>query len=451
MNLWEIIPALTVLCVGAGFYIWLCLRFPPAILLGIVAYSLITKSASVTYIETVDVYLIEVGMDSHNVGATVRQILYNLFIFIIALTIIRRVLSWKRAEIFSRIADFGSVDCNRELRLTLTISATLLGLQMINALLSPPYGIPGSGVDRQQFWANIRFPLVADLVGVMVFFVPAIAGVALAYAKVTDQHYFRRFSIGLMGAYSIYFLLTGARFNGPLTALLIWLSAYWVVLWAFGEKLYIKRVGLIMTLAVGAFLAVGYREIADRGIAQMTGSTWNGFLYRAFALQGNVAFAGDVLASEGRREPVALLLGDMTTTVQTYMPSGLAAAYLDKGVNLAGSLPGNSILVFGYWGGLAPMAIYAILLGLITSLFIFIVLTGRFILVLPGAYLCLWVYNAEAQGSFAHFLDYKFYLFTGLIVVSLMFPGSAQKRRSTEGHAGVVSQSRGAAERIFPN
>lgn len=441
MNLWEIVPALAVFCMGAGLYVAVCLRFPPAIILGVTVYSMVTKSASVMYIETVETYLIEVGMVSHMVGATPRQIFYNLFIFIIALAIIRWVIAWKRPQIELWTANFGTPECNRELRVTLVISAILLGVQFMNAVLSPPYAIPGLGVDRQLFWSNIRFPLVGDLIGVLVFFVPAIAGVALAYGKVTNQQYFRRFSILLMLAYGVYFLLTGARFNGPMAALLIWLSSYWIVLWAFDVKLQIKRMALTVILVAGALLAVGYREIADRGISQMTGSAWNGFVYRIFALQGNVSFAADVLTGEGERRPTALLLGDMATTVETYMPSHLGAEYLVKGANLAGSLPGNSTLVFGYWFGLMPMAIYAILLGTIASIYILIVLSGRFLLILPAAYLCLWAYNAEAAGSFANFLDYKLYLFIGLIVISVLIPkGNQQYRRPARASTGKATR-----------
>ncbi|WP_179473024.1 DUF6418 domain-containing protein [Mycolicibacterium vinylchloridicum] len=430
MNLWEVMPALSILIVGTALYIWICLRFPPAILLGVIAYSMITKSASVAYIESVQVYLIEVGMISRSIGATPRQILYSIFMFSIALAVIHWVARWKQPEISLAISKFGNAEFNRELRLTLMVSATLLGVQTANALLSPPYGIPGSGVDRQQFWANIRFPAVADLVGVLVFFVPAIAGVALAYGKVTKQQYYRRFSTLLMVAYGIYFILTGARVNGPLTALFIWLSSYWIVLWACGVKLYVRRMGLVILGVSAVFLVAGYLEIADRGITKMTGSAWNGLLYRVFALQGNVSFAADVLTSEGESHAPSLLMANMATTEHTYMPSNLAAAYVSKGVNLVGSLPGNSTLVFGYWVGLVPMAIFAIVLGLIVSFYLYIVLTGRFLLVLPASYMCLWAYNAEAQGSFGNFFTYKFYLFVALVIIAMLVSkGSARQRR----------------------
>ncbi len=429
MTLWEVVPALAVACTGVGLYYMVCARFPPALLLGIVAYSMISKSASVTYLETVEVYLIEVDMTSFVVGAAPRQIFYNLFIFVIALAIIRKVVTWQRPAIAIRMSRFGTPDYNRELRLALIISATLLSVQILNAALSPPYALPGVGVNRHQFWANIRFPQLVDLIGVLVIFVPAIAGVALAYAKVTDQHYFRRFSITLMLAYAIFFLLTGARFHAPLMALLFWLSSYWTVLWASGRKLHVKRMGLWFTLAITAFVFVGYLEIADRGIAEITGSAWNGFLYRAFALQGDIYFAADARASAGERNSATLLLGDMTATVNAYMPPGLADAYLEKGVNLAGSLPANSILVFGFWLGLVPMAVYATLLGLMTSFFIYIIFSGRFVLILPGAYLCLWVFGGYFQGSFSPFLGYKFYLFFGLIVIWLLFPRRTRQPR----------------------
>ncbi len=429
MTFLEVAPALIILFAGTAFFALICLRFPPALALGVVAYSMISKTASVAYVETVKVYLIEVGMFSFLVGATPRLIFYNLLIFMIALGVIRWTVVRQRATLAQRVNGFGSYEYNRELQLALVVGAALLALQIANALASPPYALPGSSVNRHQFWTDIRFPLIADLVGNLVIFVPAVSGVALAYAKITEQPYFRRFSIGLMLAYAFFCILSGARFNAPLMALLFWLSSYWTVLWVVGRKLYIKRMGLLVTSAVAVFLVVGYLEIADRGIARMTGSAWNGLLYRVFALQGNVSFAADVLTSEGRTQPISLLLEDMTTTVRTYMPSRLAEAYLYKGVNLAGSLPGNSIYVFGYWLGMAPMILYAILLGLTVSAYTYIVASGRFMLIFPSSYLCLWAYTGYTQGSFSPFLDYKFPLFIALMILWLLAPHRSKPRR----------------------
>ena len=431
MILWEVLPALAVLFVGFVAYARICIRYPPALVLAVVAYSMITKSASVAYLEKVDVYLIEVGIFSYYLGATPRQIFYNLFIFVIALTIIHQVIAWQQPAITMHRDCFGNSECNRELRLALVVSASLLGAQTVNALLSPPYALPGTQVGRIQFWSDIKFPELADLLGVLVIFVPAIVGVSLAYGKMTRQSYFRRFGIVLMLAYAGYFTLTGASFNGWLMASLFCLGPYWIILWVFGRKLHVKRMGLLAFLTVGIFLVVGYSDIADRGIATREGSTWNALLYRAFALQGNVYFAADVQASGGDRHSPALLLESMATTVQAYMPLGMGETYIDRKVNLAGSLPGNSIFVFGYWIGLVPMAIYAILLGLIGSFFVYIITTGRFLLIMPGAYLSLWANSSYAQGSFGPLLDYKFFLFLGLMTLWLLFARSVDQSRRT--------------------
>lgn len=429
MTLLGFVPALIVLVVGAALYVRICLRFPPALVLGVVAYSMISKCASVAYLETSEVYIIEVGMVSYFVGATTRQILYNLLVFLIALSVIRWTIASRRPALIMRAARFGSADYNRELRLVLFISAALLGLQVLNALFSPPYALPGSLVTRNQFWANIRVPVIADLVGILVIFVPSIAGVALAYGKVTNQPYFGRFSIRLMLAYGFFFILSGARFNGLLMALLFWLGSYWIVLWAFGKKLYVKRMGLLVTLAIGFFFVIGYLEIADRGITQITGSAWNGLLYRAFVLQGDIYFAADVMAGDGRSHSVSVLLEGMPSTVRAYMPPALAEAYLNKGVNLAGSLPGNAIAVYGYWFGLIPMAIYGLLLGIVTSVYVYIIVSGRFILVLPGAYLSLWSYGGYTHGSFSPFLDYKFTLFISMMIAWQLLSRPELERR----------------------
>ena len=431
MVLWEVLPALAVLFVGFIAYARICFRYPPALVLAVVAYSMITKSASVAYLERVDVYLIEVGIFSYYLGATPRQIFYNLFIFVIALTIIHQVIAWQKPAITMHLDCFGNSECNRELRLALAVSAVLLGAQILNAILSPPYALPGVGVGRIQFWSDIKFPELADLFGVLVIFVPAIVGVSLAYGKITNQSYFRRFGLMLMLAYAGYFTLTGASFNGWLMASLFCLGPYWIVLWAFGRRLHVKRMGLLAILAVSIFLVVGYSDIADRGIATREGSTWNALLYRAFALQGNVYFAADVQASGGDRHSPTLLLESMASTVQAYMPLGMSEAYIDRKVNLAGSLPGNSIFVYGYWIGLAPMTIYAILLGLIGSFFVYIIVTGRFLSIMPGAYLSLWANNSYAQGSFGPLLDVKFFLFLGLVILWLLFERSLKQNRRT--------------------
>jgi uncharacterized protein (DUF3820 family) len=354
-----------------------------------------------------------------------------LFIFVIALTIIHQVIAWQKPAITMHLACFGNSEYNRELRLALVASAVLLSAQIANALLSPPYAFPGTGVSRFQFWNDVRFPELADILGVLVIFVPAIVGAAFAYGKVTSQVYFRRFAIMLMLAYVGYFTLTGASFNGWLMAALFCFGPYWIILWAFGNKLHAKRTGLLAFLAVGIFLVVGYSDIAYRGIATREGSTWNALLYRAFALQGNVYFAADVQASGGDRHSPTLLLESMASTVQAYMPLSMSETYIDRKVNLAGSLPGNSIFVFGYWIGLAPMAIYAILLGLISSFYVYIILTGRFLLIMPGAYLSLWANSSYAQGSFGPLLDLKFFLFLGLMTLWLLFAHSVgQSRRA---------------------
>jgi hypothetical protein len=325
---------------------------------------------------------------------------------------------------------FGTRTMDEELWVAIILSSAMLAVQMINVLLSPPYALPGLGINRQEFWANIRSPLVADLIGVLVVFVPAISGAAMAYAKVTGKQRFKRAGFWLTAAYCIYFLLTGARFNGSLLALLFWLAPYWIVLWMFGQAPKIRRLGLVVLVAVSLFVFVGYLEIADRGISQMTGSTWNGFLYRVFALQGDIYFAADLRVQEGQTASFALLTQGMERTLMEYMPSQLAQAYAHKGVNLAGSLPGNSILVFGFWIGILPMIIYGVILGLIIGAYGFFIITGRFVLILPASYMCLWTYSGYTQGSFSIFSDYKFPLMFALVIFWLIIPRNQNRRRA---------------------
>jgi hypothetical protein len=427
----NVIPAISVLLFGAALYIWLCLRFPPALFFGVAAYSMISKSASVVYLETVRSFIIETGMVSGAVGASIRHIVYNLIIFFTALIVLRAFIAKNNLHIYRKASGFGSKSYDKELRTALILASVLLSVQIFNALLSPPYAIPGLGVNRQQFWDNIRSKFVADLLGVLVIYVPAISGLAIAYAKVTNNRYFTTFGMRLIVVYIFYFIITGARFNGSLLALLFWLPSYWSVLWFFGRSLQIKRMSLLISIALPVFVFVGYLEIADRGIADLQGGAWEGLLYRVFVLQGDVYYAADVLAGQGARHSADLLINDMETTIRAYMPGRLASAYIFKGVNLAGSMPGNSIFVYGFWLGVIPMAIYGAILGLVVSLFAYFILSGRFVLVIPGSYLCLWTYGGYTQGSFSFLLNYKFPLFISLIVVWLLLPRFKARRQSS--------------------
>lgn len=430
--------ALLTISVGVAIYIWLCFKYPPSIPLAAVAYSMISKSASVVYLEQVPTYIIEVSLISGNIGASLRHMAYNSLIFGVALFVIWRLVNRNSRAVLARKQMFGTRTMDEELWVAIVLSSSLLAIQLVNALLSPPYALPGLGINRQQFWAGIRSPLVADLIGVLVVYVPSISGAATAYAKVTGKRSFKRAAFWLTAAYCFYFLLTGARFNGSLLALLFWLAPYWIVLWVFGQAPKIRRLGLVVTVAVSLFVFVGYLEIADRGISQMTGSTWNGFLYRVFALQGDIYFAADLRAQEGQTASLALLTQGMERTLIEYMPSKLAEIYAYKGVNLAGSLPGNSILVFGFWIGMLPMIIYGIILGFIAGSYVYFIITGRFLFILPTSYMCLWTYSGYTHGSFSIFSEYKFLIVFALFVFWLIIPRNQDRRHHRQPRASVV-------------
>jgi len=443
MQVIGIALAISVLVIGASLYILACIKYPPTLLLAVVAYSMISKSASVVYLEAVPTYIIEVALASRDINASMRHILYNLFIFSSALAIISLLVKRGSRVVCARKRLFGTREMDSELRLAIIVVSILLGIQIVNALLSPPYALPGMSINRQQFWANIRSPLVADLIGVLVIFVPAISGASLGYAKVTGNRAFRSYSIRLILAYCFYFLITGARFNGSLLALLFWLAPYWSILWMFGKSPKLQRMGLVVSIAILLFLFVGYLEIADRGISQMAGSTWNGFLYRIFALQGDVYFTADLKAQEGHRASIALLTQGMERTIMEYMPAQLAQSYIHKGVNLAGSLPGNSILVFGFWIGILPMIAYSIILGLAAGMYGYFIVTGRFILLIPSSYICLWTYSGYTQGSFSIFMDYKFPIALIIIVLWLLLPKARPSRIPASTRRQAIGEGRG--------
>lgn len=413
----AVVPAAAVVVVGVLLFLRRGAYFPPTYMLGIVAYTMLSQTASVAYLESSSSYITEMALTSHARGATTRLAFYNVFIFAIAYGVLRLVVSPTRPAIALARQRLLSRSYDKELRWTLITAATLLAIQLANALASPPYALPTSGVDRQYFWDHVRSPVLGELIGILVIFVPAVVGVALAYGRVVNSRHFRRAALRLLGLYVVFGVVTGMRFHGGLTVLMQFVAAYCSLLWLAGQKVRLRRSLPIVFAAIFAFLLVGQLELADRQISQQTGGPVDGFLYRTLVLQGGVYYAADARRGEGETHSAALLTETMPTTIRFYTPPSLGQSYIDRGVNLAGSLPGNSVVVLGYLAALVPLALYAAGLGVLCGLVIFCMAYGRFMLILPGSYICQWGFGCYVQGSFSIFLGYRFPLFVFLCLL----------------------------------
>lgn len=396
-------------------------KFLPALALAGVAYPIVSEAMSVAYLEQNKVYSMETGIVSGVSGALIPHLIYSAVIMCFALIVMRRVLKILWPKIEGARSGVLSPHGNRRIQQALAVAGALLTVQFFNVLSSPPYALPGSGVSRVQFWSNIRFEVVADFLGVLAIFVPAIAGAAQAYGKVADQ---RMTSLGagaLVFLYILYFLASGARFNGSLVALIMWLTSYSAIMWSFGQTIRLERMGVPLSIAVCIFFFIGYLDIADRGIATLQGGAWEAFLYRIFALQGDVFYAAFTRVAEGERYPITLLVSPMTSSILAHMPSGLANIYILNETNLMVSISTNSMMVLGYFGALIPVFIFAIILGLSTAIYVYVISTGRFFTLFPASYIILWINGIYNKGSFSIMFEWKFLIFCIFSCFLLLF------------------------------
>jgi hypothetical protein len=224
-------------------------------------------------------------------------------------------------------------------------------------------------------------------------------------------------------------LLSGQRTNGLLYGAVLYLIP---LLSARADHVHLKvrtRWLWIIPAALTTALSIGYIDIQNRGITQLAGGATAGFLYRIFVIQGGVYFTADYrVFVDGLNASSSILFGNMSETIRTLAVPSLWDTYILRDVNLAGALPGNLALVFGFWQALPLLFLYGLVIGSVCVLLTFSVRSLPLAALLPGSYILVWLNTVYTQGSVNELLSPKLFIvsFAWLMIgVAGSRPGSS--------------------------
>lgn len=388
-----------------------------------VIYTMITSTMSVAYVEIVPSFLAETSVVSVPVGAWWRSMLYSFLVTGAAILggrlTARFCVSTPRSQVgYSSMVFFALV------------ALGLLGLQLVNVLGS---GLAFSG-DRHGLWLNIPLPALGDILGVLVIFVPFYAGVLVAHGRLLGSRKIHQWGKVMILAYFLYLLASSQAFHGLLLGGMMFIGPAYVILARVGKM---PQLGIIAlaSIFIAVILVYGMQGIEERGIGQLNGGEMvDTALYRILVLQGGVYYTADMMVVTGAgRASTDLLLGDMSVLLQTLLSPAQAMAYELRNINLAGSLAGSAVLVFGFFGALPILMFYGLLLGMVCVLIMRVIEDGYGPAVFLAGYLMLWTNTTYVRGSFDLILDPKY--FAAVILIAAVF---VARRRAGPGPAATV-------------
>lgn|GEM_PF-6633150 len=405
------ISCLIVLCLLA---LILIRKFPFMVFSSFVLYSIITKSASVFYLESVQSFISETEVHSFYIGASWRHLAYNILIIVLATvagTLIRPV-DIRKAEV-----SVGTY------RLFFVLASSLLFLQMSNVLGS---GFAFSG-QRHVIWDNVPIPLLRDFLGVLVAFAPFFAGILLGKGIARNQFELCQLGLTLFALYVAFLAVSSQGFNGLLIGVLMGGLPCYAILSKI-DRLPRLRLWISAIILVPFMTIYSSQGMEERGISEFSdGSTFGTAIYRIFVLQGGVYYTTDqIVHEEGAAGSLQLLLGDMDILLERLLKPDLAEAYRQKSVNLAGSLPGSAILTFGYFWAIPILGFYGVLLGLVCRNISNSLTWGHPLVGFLNSYILLWTATVYSRGSFATLLDAKFLVASFLVLVLTRYWGNIE-------------------------
>lgn len=398
--------------------------YPQALLLMFLAYTMVSVNASVFFLDYRDIFISETGTVSRESDASLRLLFFNALI-VAGIGLGFRAWSGLFGRLGTAVAPPTAGQCRRVLWLMLAI----IGVALANVLVSPEVPYPGSGFARQSFWeSRIRFPIIRDIFGILLFFVPFVCAAVELYGRALGRRRLITFARVVLALYFAYLLIGGQVFHGlllPTTVVIALLIAEKV---RSRTRLLPLRKMLMVAAGGAALMVTVYLSFQSRVISQSFDSVSDAIVYRVLALQGSTYWQTDSMwASDGAIGSLETLLHGREFLILSIMPPSLAESYLEAGVNLQGALPATSLLSIGFGPTVMLCLAYGVLLGLITSLVYFMVVKGRVILLLPSAYLWLWTMGAYSRASLEEIVSPKYLLFA-LIVAGAAFARSAVRR-----------------------
>lgn len=381
-------------------------RYPFIIFAGTVFYSLITKQISVSFIDAIEVYSTETEIMSETIGAGLRHFFYNL-VMIFGLVLPIYFFKDKKKQYH---------DSENVYLIYYLICILIIILQSLNVLMS---GLAFSG-SRHDLWLNVPFPFLRSIFGILIIFIPFYAGFLTAKGYILSLNTLTFMGISLMFCYSLYLFASSQGFNGFLVAFIYFFVSLITLLHsAYGQsalQISLKQALMFFSFIL-IFIFLGSTGLGERGISEYTGGGWiANFLYRVLVLQGSMYYALDYhVWNQGDLASIdALFFGS-----SMLLENATGDAYADRSVNVAGSIVGVFISVFGYFMSIPFIFLYGILLGCVCIISKNVILRGRPLEIFLSSYLLLWTCTVYQSGSLSSIISFK-YIFFLIILFALM-------------------------------
>lgn len=400
--------------VGFGWLFVAGVRRAPALAFGLLMlYEVVSKQMSVAFLDTHEIFITESGTVSGPTGAYWRFLVANLVMIFAAyatISVCDRVHSRTLPGV-QRIPALSSF-------LALTLLGIVMLLQVTNLGLSDALALPGGGATRWSYWQeSSAFPFLRTVFGVLMAFTPFVAGtIAFGGPQVT---WARPFAIIVLLAYALYLAATGQRFHGFLVPGGILYGVYIARMRAWsGGVVPLRALGLGL-LGILVLLAYSFIEFGNREISVSLGGPLLGMLYRIFVLQGHSYWNADALyLAEGAQGSLPDLFSGLSYLMSEVGTAGTVEEFAREGINFAVALPASSILVAGFLGMLAIMAVYGMVLGVVYWWVHTSVRAGSVLALFPLSYIWLWVHAVYTKASFETVLSNA--LFIPFVVLGIV-------------------------------
>ncbi|VEI02987.1 Uncharacterised protein [Acidipropionibacterium jensenii] len=322
----------------------------------------------------------------------------------------------------------------------LAVAFTAALYAFVDAVISPN-ALTGAGDVRATFYQTASLPFALELsVGAPVFAV--MAGIVAVRNKPGSGLRKISYLVFLMGLVTLY--LTGVEFTGYVQhAFSFFLPAMLVQ----SDRLRARRdgtrrrlskwwgVGAVMVGAFALFKLLSFRQVTI--YSEVAGSTLSRFMYRAFALQGEVFWAtfakfGDAPVFSQLSSELQVLAGRAPSTqsgiyvlMDALSPSGANQA----GYTLNSGYPAILIYIFG--SGLATVGVCflgGLLFGLIALVVAHSILRGSMLLAACGYGVLYSLYLAFTMGGALYISSRLMYVsLVGLVIAALRQAGTERE------------------------
>lgn len=379
-------------------------RLPAFAFLALQVYSCVSQQLSVGFLDTHPIYITESGTVSEPTFAWLRFLICNLAIFVAAAAVLV-VLGERR---LARRNPGFVLAAPENRRTAFSILAVVLGLQIVNLVITGKFALPGSEVDRYTYWTTYaKLKFLPTVFGTLMTFVPLVSGILLFMGIAHRKPHVARRALLTLVTYYILLFLHGQRFHGIIHGLGFVFGVYALHTVAAGKKLIqTKFVVFVGTLTL-CLAVYGLASMAVRALGENLGAS-GALLYRVFVLQGHAYWNSDFMSQTRSYGTLRDLANGLEFTMDTVGAPNLMVMYFDRGVNFAVALPGTLMLIGGFGLALVGSVLYGILCGLSVALLACCVRQGRVLLAFPVAYAWQWVQSVYSYGSIKLIVEPKF-------------------------------------------